>query len=93
MYSIPLIPHFYIEKNGVNRGIPIFLIFFFIQNIHCGLGEAALTCTHNVCFEQKYIKKKIEHFPMKFSVFFFFFFFLFFFFSEKISIYCMGKFS
>ena len=33
------------RKTGVYRGIPNFLIF---------LAEAALTCTHDVCFEQKY---------------------------------------
>ena len=40
----------------------VYLIFLFLlQNIDCGytlepprLGEAVLTCTHNLCFEQKY---------------------------------------
>ena len=34
------------------------MLLFFIQNIHCGYS-----CTHNVCFDQKYLKK----IPMKFS--------------------------
>ena len=49
----PIDTHFYIE-NLVFAGI--FLIFLFLlQNIDCGysLEEAVLTCTHNVCFEQK----------------------------------------
>ena len=31
------------------------------------LGEAVLTCTYNLCFEQKY--KTYQIFPMKFSFF------------------------
>ena len=42
----PLTPHFLYSKTGVYRGIN-FLIF--AQNIDCGYS-----CTHNLCFEQKY---------------------------------------
>ena len=45
----PLVPHFYIEKTGVCRGIPIFLIFAPKHR----LWVLVLTCTHNLCFEQK----------------------------------------
>ena len=34
------------------KGIPIFFLFL-LQNIDCGYGEAVLTCTNNLCFEQK----------------------------------------
>ena len=45
MYT-PLNPTFIYSKTGVCRGIPIFLIF-------APKTEAVLTCTHNLCFEQK----------------------------------------
>ena len=51
----------YIVKPGVYSGIHFFL--FLLQNIDCGsslepphLTEAVLTCTHDLCFEQKYEK-------------------------------------
>ena len=53
----PLTPHFYIVKVGFTG---VFIIFLFLlQNIDCGYSlepphEAVLTCTHNLCFEQKY---------------------------------------
>ena len=52
----PLKPHFYIVKLGF-AGVYLFFLFL-LQNIDCGyslepLGEAVLTCTHNLCFEQK----------------------------------------
>ena len=52
----PIEPHFYIAKMGYAGVYPFFL--FLLQNIDCGyslerLGEAVLTCTHNLCFEQK----------------------------------------
>ena len=51
-------PHFYIVKLGFAG---VYLVFLFLlQNIDCGYslepprrGEAVLTCTHNLCFEQK----------------------------------------
>ena len=55
----PLKPHFYIVKLRFTGVYIIFLIS--AQNIDCGyslepLGEAVLTSTHNLCFEQKYEK-------------------------------------
>ena len=52
----PYTPLLY-NKTGVYRGIHFFL--FLLLNIYCGyslerLNEAVLTCTHNICFEQKY---------------------------------------
>ena len=44
----PLEPHFYIAKLG-NAGVNLFFLFL-LQNINC---KAVLTCTHNLCFEQK----------------------------------------
>ena len=54
--------HFYIEKLGY-AGVYLFFIFL-LQNIDSGyslerLAEAVLTCTHNLCFEQKYEKYQI----------------------------------
>ena len=55
-------PHFYIEKLGF-AGVYIFSLFL-IKNRDCGylieaprLDKAVLTCTHNQCFEQNYLKK------------------------------------
>ena len=46
-------PHFSIVKLGYAgpRGVPVFFFFFLflLQN-----GEGVLTCTHNLCLEQKY---------------------------------------
>ena len=44
-----------------------FLFLFLLQNIDCGysldrLREAVLTCTHNLCFEQKYQNFSAENF-------------------------------
>ena len=47
----PYTPLLY-RKTGVCRGIPIFLIFAPKHRLWV-LGEAVLTCTHNLCFEQK----------------------------------------
>ena len=55
----PLKSHLYIEKLGFTG---IYIIFLFLlNNIDCGYsleppGEAVLTGTHNLCFEQKYEK-------------------------------------
>ena len=46
----PLKPHFYIVKLGFTGVYIIFLI-----SVH-KRGEAVLTSTHNLCFEQKYEK-------------------------------------
>ena len=43
----PLKPHFYIAKLGY-AGVYLFFLLL-LQNI----AEAVLTCTHNICFEQK----------------------------------------
>ena len=55
--NTPLNPTFIYSKTGVCRGIPIFLIFAPKHRLIVGtqnrLGEAVLTCTHNLCFEQK----------------------------------------
>ena len=43
-----------LDLEQICRGINSFLIF--APNIDCGYsleGEAVLTCTHNLCFEQK----------------------------------------
>ena len=48
----PLEPHFYIAKLGY-AGVYLFFLFLF-QNIDCGYSlETVLTCTHNLCFEQR----------------------------------------
>ena len=69
----PFKPHFRIVKPGFTGVYIIFLIS--AQNIDCGyswepprLGEAVLTSTHNLCFEQKYEKYQ-SFFIWKFSVF------------------------
>ena len=48
----PLEPQFYIAKLGYAG---VYLIFLFLlQNIDCEYSlEPVLTCTHNLCFEQK----------------------------------------
>ena len=53
---LPLAPHFYIVKTGVYRGIQF--SYFCIKTYIVGtrknrLNEAVLTCTHNLCFQQK----------------------------------------
>ena len=63
--NTPLDLTFINSKTGVSRGMPIFHIF--AHNIDCGyllepLGEAVLTCTHNLCYEQKYKKKSMKIF-------------------------------
>ena len=45
-----------------------FCFLFLLKNIHCvysleRLGEAVLTVTHNLCFEQKY--EKYQNFYLK----------------------------
>ena len=47
----PLDPHFYTVKLRFT-GIYIFLIFALIHKLWV-LIEVVLTCTHNLCFEQK----------------------------------------
>ena len=44
-------------KTGVYRGIHFFLIFALKHRLWV-LIEAVLTCTHNLCFEQRYEKSK-----------------------------------
>ena len=56
-------PVTFFPSTGVFMGIPIFS-YFLLQNIECGyslelLGEVVLTCTHNLCFQQKKKKRKI----------------------------------
>ena len=59
IYFNSLKPEFYIVKLGFTGVYIIFLIS--AQNIDCGYSlepppEAVLTCTHNLCFAQKYEK-------------------------------------
>ena len=51
----PYTPLLY-SKSGVYRGIHYFLIFALkhILWVLVRTAEAVLTCTHNICFEQKY---------------------------------------
>ena len=53
----PLTPHFLYSKTGVYRGIHYFLIFALNYRLWV-LVEAVLTCTHNICIEQKYEKSQ-----------------------------------
>ena len=53
-FMTPLNPTFVYKNLGFAGVYVISYIFFFIQNIDCGLKEAVLTCTHNQCFEQKH---------------------------------------
>ena len=73
-----MIPPFYIVKLGFTGVYIVFLIL--LKNIDCGhslklLGEAVLTNTHNLCFEQEYEKYQnflSENFPflvVKFSIY------------------------
>ena len=48
---IPLHTQLLYNETGVCRGIPIF--FYFCSKIYI-VGEAVLTCTHNVCSVRKY---------------------------------------
>ena len=63
----------------VYSGIHFFLLFL-LKNINVGTGlnhlaEAVLTCTHNLCCEQKYEKyqnflsKTFQFFKVKFSIY------------------------
>ena len=59
----------HINKNSINYRFaektfwPVYFSYFFLQNIHvdCGysleLGKAVLTCTYNLCLDEKYFKK------------------------------------
>ena len=52
----PLIPHFYVAKLGF-AGVYLFFLLL-LQNIDCGYSlepprRGVLTCTHNLCLEQK----------------------------------------
>ena len=58
----PRTPHFYIVKLGFT-GYTLFSYFcskhrlwVLIRNASVCLTEAVLTCSHNLCFEQKYEK-------------------------------------
>ena len=56
----PLKPHFYIEKLGF-AGVYLFFLIFdpkhrlwvLVRTAMARQFEAVLTCTHNLCFEQK----------------------------------------
>ena len=41
------------SKNGVYRGLHYFLIFALKHRLWVLVSEAVLTCTHDLCFEQK----------------------------------------
>ena len=58
----PYIPLLY-SKNGVYRGLHYFLIFA-LKHI---LWVLVLTCSHNICFEQKY--EKVNKFQLKIDIF------------------------
>ena len=70
----PLKPHFYIVKLGFTGVYIIFLIFAQKHRLWV-LGEAVLTSTHNLCFEQKYEKyhsflsENFHFLVVKFSVY------------------------
>ena len=67
MYT-PLNPtYIYIAKLGY-AGVYLFFLFL-LKNIGCGysLEPPVLTCTHNLCFEQK--KKNIKIFLLKIFIF------------------------
>ena len=49
----PLTTHFYIVKLGFT-GVYIICLFVAPKHILWVLNEAVLTCTHNICLEQKY---------------------------------------
>ena len=67
-------PHFYIVKMGFTRVYIIFLISAQKHRLWV-LGEAVLTKTHNLCFEQKYEKyqnfsfENFQFLVMKFSIY------------------------
>ena len=66
----PLEPHFYIVKLGFTWVYIIFLVL--LRNIDRGthqhlLVEAVLMSTHNLCFEQKYVK--YQNFYLKIFLF------------------------
>ena len=48
----PLTPHFYIVKLGFT-GVYYFLSLAHKHRSWALVSEAVLTCTHNLCFEQK----------------------------------------
>ena len=54
------------NKTGVYRGIHYFLIFALKHRLWV-LTEAVLTCTHDLCFEQK--NKNIKNFHLKINIF------------------------
>ena len=75
LYNIdPLKPHFYIVKLGFSGVNIIFLISVHKHRLWL-LGEAVLTSTHNLCFEQKYEKYQsflsdnFQFLEMKFSIY------------------------
>ena len=75
----PLTPHFYITKLGCTyTGVYIFSLIIALKH---RFAEAVLTCTYNLCSEQKYENsKKIQ---LKIVIFL----------AVKIAVYCMGMFS
>ena len=70
----PIKPHFYIVKLGFTGVYIIFLISAQKHRLWV-LGEAILTSTHNLCFEQKYEKyqnflsENFHFLVVKFSVY------------------------
>ena len=77
LYSFdPLWPPFMLKLEFTGEYILIFLLL--LENIYCGsrynrLAEVVLTCTHNLCFEQKsenYLSSERFHFlVIKFSIY------------------------
>ena len=79
MFYTPLHSILY-NKTGVYRGLHYFLIFA-LTLILWLLNEAVLTCTHNICFEQKYENSQnISNKKLSFLQ------------PSKIAVYCMGVF-
>ena len=76
----PLKPHFYIVKTGVYSGIHVHYFSYFCSKHRLWVfirtaGEAVLTSTQNLCFEQKYEKyqsflsENFQFLEVKFSIY------------------------
>ena len=75
LYNVdPLKPHFYIVKLEFT-GVYVILLISAQKHRLLVLGEAVLTSTHNLCFEQKYEKyqsfssENFQFLEVKFSIY------------------------
>ena len=74
-YFDPFKPHFYIVKLGFTGVYIIFFLNFAQRHRLWVLGEAILTSTHNLCFEQKceknqnFLSENFHFLVIKFSVY------------------------